>query len=528
MKLFLSHKIEIYGFSESIYIGIIDDGTVQRFSIEELVASENEIITYNVNNLLNQIRKIYKGTLPLITDIGQMIKINSGRSKKSYPKGKYPWIIWNQLSNDIGIHECQKLYTIIRQESDEQTIIKALEHIVNKLKIYYHQSIQKLEDSNELLRFYEIENNIHQILHKRQLEGIHVDTQLLIQLVNKLEINKNALINKLRYKHNIIDLNYKSIRISLIEKGFEISSKDYDYFNLISFLKTSQITSELCKDIYTALRVKSDYESLKQYITENDNLIYPEFDCIGTITSRILINFPHIQQLKRENRIIFKAKPNYALLYCDYNQFEPGILASLSNDDVMIELYNSEDIYSNFSEYIFGTKALRKEAKLLFLSYLYGMSNKKLIKCIEEVIKNKGLTKNTSATDFFSKFKKLEEFKNLESEKTINLCYIQSDTSLRRNIKITEEGKGKKSENRFILSQLIQGSASYILKKSILDVSKDAEIEFLIPMHDAVLYQVPIEKFEEKKKFIEACFVKNFKDLCPEINASVDFKPFES
>jgi len=193
----------------------------------------------------------------------------------------------------------------------------------------------------------------------------------------------------------------------------------------------------------------------------------------------------------------------------------------------MMELYNSEDIYTNFSEYIFGTKALRKEAKVLFLSYLYGMSNKKLINSIDNVIKNKGLTKNTSATDFFSKFKNLEEFKNLESAKAIELAYIQSETTLRRNIRKTQAGKGKKSETRFVLSQLIQGTASYILKKSILDVSKDIEIEFLIPMHDAVLYQVPSDKLEEKKKFIEKCFIENFLRLCPDINATVDFKPFE-
>jgi len=527
MKLFLSHKIDIYDFSESIYVGLFEDGTIERLSIEELLDYPNEIVTYEVRHFLNQIRKIYKGMLPKITDLGQIIKINSGRSKKSYPKGKYPWIFWNRLNRDIGSEESQKLYSIIREESEEKEVLTALEFIANKLQTYYETSILKIQESNQLNRFNDIENEIQQILHKRQLEGIQIDSNVLKDLVNKLEGNKNALVNKLRYKYNLIDLNYKSIRLFLIEKGYKISSKDYNYFNLISFLKTTKITSDLCKDIYITLRVKSDYERLQQYITEEGDLIYPEFDCIGTITSRILITYPHIQQLKKENRTIFKAKSGFTLLYCDFNQFEPGILASFSKDDVMIELYNSEDIYTNFSEYIFGTKALRKEAKVLFLSYLYGMSNKKLISSIESVIKTKGLTKNTSATDFFSKFKDLEKFKTLESEKAIEFGYIQSSTTLRRNIRKTKAGRGKKSETRFVLSQLIQGAASYILKKSILEVSMDPEVEFLVPMHDAVLYQVPTEKLEEKKNFIEDCFVKNYKTLCPEINATVDFKPFE-
>lgn len=527
MKLFLSHKIDIYDFTEPIYIGLLEDGTIRRFSIEELIAYPNEIITYEVRNFLNQIRKIYKGKIPKITDYGQILKINSGKSKKSYPKGKYPWIFWNILNRDIGSEESEKIYYIIRVESEEHKIIIALEYIANKLKTYYETSILKIQESNQFSRFNGLENEIQQILHKRQLEGIHIDEAILKDLVKKLELNKNTLVNKLRYKYNIIDLNYKSIRLSLIDKGFEISNKDYNYFNLISFLKTTKITSELCNDIYITLRVKSDYEKLQQYIQEEGNLIYPEFDCIGTITSRILINYPHIQQLKKENRIVFKAKSGFTLLYCDFNQFEPGILASFSKDIIMIELYNSEDIYTTFSEYIFGTTLLRKEAKVLFLSYLYGMSNSKLISSIENVIKTKGLTKNTSATDFFSKFKALEKFKFLESEKAIEYGYIQSATTLRRNIIKTKTGKGKKSETRFVLSQLIQGTASYILKKSILEISKDPEVEFLIPMHDAVLYQVPTGKLEEKKNFIEDCFIKNYKNLCPEINATVDFKPFE-
>jgi DNA polymerase I-like protein with 3'-5' exonuclease and polymerase domains len=527
MKLFLSHKIDIYDFSESIYLGVFEDGTVERFSIQEIIDYPNEIITYEVRCLLNQIRKNYKGKIPKITDFSQIVKINAGRSKKSYPKGKYPWLFWNRINRDIGAEEAKNLYTRLREETSEDEIIPSLEFLAKKLKEYYDASIVKIQESNQIDRFNDLENEIQQILHKRQIEGIHIDESILKDLVTKLEVNKNALINKLRYKYSLIDLNYKSIRLFLIDKGFKISRKDYNYFNLLSYLKTTKITSEICKDIYITLRVKSDYEKLKQYITEEGDLIHPEFDCIGTITSRILINYPHIQQLKKENRIIFKAKEGFTLLYCDFNQFEPCILASFSKDDVMIDLYNSEDIYTNFSEYIFGNKALRKEAKVLFLSYLYGMSNKKLISSIEDVIKKKGLTKNASATDFFSKFENLEKFKILESEKAIESAYIQSETTLRRNIKKTKTGKGKKSETRFVLSQLIQGTASYILKKSIIDVSKDEEIEFLIPMHDAVLYQVPTDKLEEKKKFIEESFIGNYAKLCPDINATVDFKPFE-
>ena len=51
-------------------------------------------------------------------------------------------------------------------------------------------------------------------------------------------------------------------------------------------------------------------------------------------------------------------------------------------------------------------------------------------------------------------------------------------------------------------------------------------ILFLIPMHDAVLYQIPKGKLEEKKEILEVQFKKAFKEVCPKINPKVDFKEF--
>lgn len=528
MKIFLSHKIDLFGFNSSFYLGLDVDGNFEMMSINDIVNSKKEIISYEINNLLNQLKNEYNGRLPIITDVEQIFKVNCGRTKNSYANKNYPWNFWNRLKRDIGEEESKGIYLTIRNKNDEKTIERVLKVLALKLKEYYEEAILKIRNSNQLERFYKLENVVQQILHKRQLEGIHIHPEKLENLLIKLKTDKDHLIHKLRYKHGLIDLNYRAVRKFLISNGHKISNKDYNYFNLISYLKAAKITSPLCNDIYLTLRIKSDYEKLKQYITEDDNLIHPEFDCIGTITSRMLIRHPYIQQLKKENRIIFKAKDDYTLIYCDYNQFEPGILASLTGDPIMIDLYNREDIYVNFSEYIFGTKDLRDQGKILFLSYLYGMSNKKLVESIDEIIKKKGLKNDSTVKDFFSNFKVLDSYKETEYKKAIDNGFIQTNEALKRNIKKTKKGKGKISETRFVLSQIIQGTASYILKKAIIDVSKDDEIEFLVPMHDAVLYQVPTKSLENKKLYIQKCFKDNFLKICPLIKAEIEFGDFHS
>jgi len=527
MQLFLTHRIDHFGFEFPIFLGLKDNGEEIKLTVNEILNYQGEIITYELPFVLDSLRTLYGGKLPAFIDISQIIKINTGRAKKSYPKNQLPWSFWIRLKNEIGEEKATLFFKIIRESKDETEIFTTLSELAILLKNLYLNSIIILKEINQISRFFEIENRIQQILNKRQIEGIYLNLEVLSEIVNKLETIKNHLINKLRYNHKITDLNYKSLRLQLIEKGFQISSKDYNYFNLIGYLKSAKINSQLCNDLYNALRAKSDFDSLSQYIPENINKVYPVFDCIGTVTSRILIVTPHIQQLKKENRRVFIPKENYSLLYCDYNQFEPGILASFSNDDEMIALYNSEDIYENFSRYIFGTKSLRKEAKTIFLSYLYGMSDKKLVASIEKIIKNRGINNKISAQEFFSKFTELEKFKAKENEKMVEKGFIKSETTIIRYVRKTKEGKGKQSEKRFVLSQLIQGSASFILKKAILDTMEDKEIEFLIPMHDAVLFQVPSNKLKEKMTFIEKCFVDNYIKVCPKIEGSVDFIEFD-
>src|SRR5690348_13182211 len=71
----------------------------------------------------------------------------------------------------------------------------------------------------------------------------------------------------------------------------------------------------------------------------------PAFDCLGTVTGRILVRHPQVQQLRRSERKMIAPDPGRKLAYFDYAQFEPGVLASLSGDGPLLNSYNNSDIY---------------------------------------------------------------------------------------------------------------------------------------------------------------------------------------
>ena len=80
---------------------------------------------------------------------------------------------------------------------------------------------------------------------------------------------------------------------------------------------------------------------------------------------------PALQNLRKENRDVILPDINMRLLYVDYSQFEAGILASMSKDELLINLYN-QDIYNDLAQFVFGDKSKRGDAKVIFYRYMYG------------------------------------------------------------------------------------------------------------------------------------------------------------
>lgn len=88
---------------------------------------------------------------------------------------------------------------------------------------------------------------------------------------------------------------------------------------------------------------------------------------------------PSLQNLPKKYRTIIGARAGFQLCYVDFDQYEVGIMAALSEDPELIALYGSGDMYDLFASTHLGLENNRKAAKQLFLSYAYGMSRKALI-----------------------------------------------------------------------------------------------------------------------------------------------------
>src|SRR5690606_4831766 len=337
---------------------------------------------------------------------------------------------------------------------------------------------------------------INKIIYSRQYRGININPDIAKQKCVEIEKEIYRIKNILQLEYNIFSPHNENTQLKYLQ------SKKYNVIKSFQYsFKVRRNQDIICNYFYDLLRNQNDLDSLIYMLSHwgGKDLTYPSFLGFGTISSRIVMRQPALQNLRRQNRIVIIPDDGKKFLYVDYVQFEAGILASMSDDDKLINLYNS-DIYEDIADKLLGDRSKRSDAKVIFYRFMYGDN-----------------TLEQKAKTYFSNFSKLITFKNnIENEITQKTRI----GTLEGNYRISLD-----KETSWSLSHVIQSNASLIYKKALIRVKQEIlEIQFLIPMHDGTLYQVRNEKYDEISKRVENIYIEEFKKFCPKLNPRVIIK----
>ncbi|MBI2471732.1 MAG: hypothetical protein HYV59_10905 [Planctomycetes bacterium] len=497
-------------------------------TLKELSALKLTIVTYDFWWLVSAFKK---KTLPLpssIIDISQVAKLLIGRSHKEY-NNDLPWSIWNLLSTYNKLADKQiHIKDIIYQQSFSDHIERGYAmDMINKWQMELWSKFQsQLIEKGEKKRYFEVEMPIAKILYERQYQGIRVNEKRLLTRLDNLDRSINASARELRARWGIIDATDEGrMRKWLAEHGFPFIANNINKKSFDGLLEIGSYSSTIISLYHSYRRSLRDKKLLLGLGVIGRKRIFPIFEGLGTVTSRITVKSPMIQHLKSNSRDVFAPDRGFEFIYPDYCQFEPGILADDSKDEKLIQNYNSKDIYKALSRDLFGHEEGRKTAKKIFLSFSYGMEKDNIIELLNEISNNEVDYKD-AIVKFFEDFNKIDDWRiKIQKEllETGKICTRMGNCRYR-------ESKFKylrRSEKRWAVSQRIQGTASLILKKAILDVNRElGDVQFLIPMHDAVLYQLPKGLFPKYKKKIETIFKENFASICSTIVPRISFENF--
>ena len=348
----------------------------------------------------------------------------------------------------------------------------------HKLAEYFDQLSNLASEKGELERFYSLEVPVFNELTLSSCRGVRVNNEIVREHKTKLKLDFYRQLKLYAEVHEVL---YEipceeEIKEKLSKLGYKVDQYSLEY--LIDFLPSRDGYTD---DLRSLQKLNKSYRVFNS-IPSSSTRLRPIVESHWTSTSRIYHMSPSLQNISKKYRNIFIPDDGMALCYVDYDQFEVGIMAALSSDPKMHEIYENSDAYKGLAVEVFDDESMRNKAKILFLSYTYGMSLDNIFHSVKEL---KGNVQK--AREYFSEFPVFETWKeSIHSEFYENgrISTISANFLNRGSKKELSE-----KEKRSSVNHVIQGSATYIFKKALLKVSKLKGIQILIPMHDAILFQ---------------------------------------
>jgi len=233
---------------------------------------------------------------------------------------------------------------------------------------------------------------------------------------------------------------------------------------------------------------------------EHDGRIFSTFKQTGTETGRLSSSGPNLQQvpsrgdLGKRFRALFRAPKGRVFIHGDFSQIEPRLMAHLSQDPVMMDIFaRGVDIYEEAGRLILGKEVDENERALMKQSTMaldFGARAKKIqTLCAEQgfvfpLYKVEKVYKGI--TELYHVF---FEWKDRQVEECEARGYVETMGGHRRKIGWVDPDMRWKSENQTVATE-VQGSAADIMRAAMIEIREHCpEVDFVAMVHDEVLLE---------------------------------------
>jgi DNA polymerase I-like protein with 3'-5' exonuclease and polymerase domains len=255
----------------------------------------------------------------------------------------------------------------------------------------------------------------------------------------------------------------------------------------------------------------------KTKITTKESLMYKgrihtDFVQYGADTGRFSSRNPNLQNVPAPHtangkaiRNLFVAPEGHKLVVADYSQIEPRVIASFSNDRVMVDAYkNGEDIYTTIGNTM-GVD--RKAGKVLVLALAYGVGPDKIAREI-----GCSLTEARDLLDNFGKkFPAIARYKRQvisDCRRQTPIPYVTTLLKRRRylpDLRAKDQWTRAKAE-RQAFNTMIQGSAADLIKVAMVRAQAMIPVEssLILTVHDELVTITPDHLAEETMEAIRS------------------------
>lgn len=525
---YLAYVPDLFGVQASIYCLYDENGAYRFLSARELSEFANPFVTYDLSSLIDDLRRrqVPPPTMPI--DVSEALKLCAGIPRDE--GGEKLADLWTHFlghfDNTAPAIQFKSIFQG-REPRPSQADAEELTQLAAKaLQNLWRMTRKRLNDAGELVRFESVEAPLHGVFGNRQWSGIAVDRTVAAELMLKVTDEKYRAYSAVAASLNCspTGLNFWNVQAHLNRTDVAHLADISDGGRLREAFKMAQFTSQFAREFLSYADAGRD-EGIIRQATGADDRVHPVFQVFGTVTGRVMVSDPYLQQLRRSYRKLIVADPGQRLIYLDYSQFEPGILASLCGDKNLISAYNEGDLYIALSNRIFGRADQRPLSKRMFLAFCYGMTADRIAGLVTSNSEQQNAYRD-AVEQFFGVFPGLSEFRVKSQLELASTGNVQSPVGNSRHR--TRTGALTSKEQRWALNHPVQSTASLIFKEALVNLAaKFGRDSIILPVHDAVLMQFDAnEKFESQVNCAEQIMTAAFRRRCPDIEPRMSVGSF--
>ena len=438
------------------------------------------------------------------------------------------------LANKLNIYipSYDKKEVVTSEEAIRRAILKARFIYNTKDKLY-----EDMKREDNIYLFENIEMPLAKVLAKMETTGIRVDKKVLEEMGTeikiKLEILTRDIYNYAGEEFNINspkqlgEILFDKLKLPGAKKNKNGYATDID---VLKKLTEYPIINKILE--YRALaKLYSTYiDGIISTIRE-DGKIHTIYTQTLTRTGRLSSIEPNLQNIPMRSeygRLIRKAfipEDNSVILSSDYSQIELRVFAHLSGVNDLINAFKEGvDIHTKTAMDIFKvpmegvTKNMRRQAKAVNFGILYGISSYGLAEDIGIPVKEA----KEFINKYFETYPGVKDYMDKEIDEAKRNGYVKTIMNRKR---VIEELKSsnymvRSMGERMALNTPVQGSASDILKKAMVEINNIFEKEnikskMLLQVHDELIFNVYNDEIDKVKDIVYNTMTKVFELKVP-------------
>ena len=436
----------------------------------------------------------------------------------------------NKLEVEIPSYDKKEVVT--SEEAIRRAILKAKFIYNTKDKLY-----KDMKREDNIYLFESIEMPLAKVLANMEIEGIRVDKKVLEEMGTeikiKLEILTRDIYNYAGEEFNINspkqlgEILFDKLKLPGAKKNKNGYATDID---VLKKLTEYPIINKILE--YRALaKLYSTYiDGIISTIRE-DGKIHTIYTQTLTRTGRLSSIEPNLQNIPMRSeygRLIRKAfipEDNSVILSSDYSQIELRVFAHLSGVNDLINAFKEGvDIHTKTAMDIFKvpmegvTKNMRRQAKAVNFGILYGISSYGLAEDIGIPVKEA----KEFINKYFETYPGVKDYMDKEIDGAKRNGYVKTIMNRKR---VIEELKSsnymvRSMGERMALNTPVQGSASDILKKAMVEINNIFEKEnikskMLLQVHDELIFNVYNDEIDKVKDIVYNTMTKVFELKVP-------------